>query len=865
MPLLTGFGQQQQDDDQDEQQQPGIQPLAPAAPAPAGRANQSFPKMQSIGQKQAPKKATGYTNVGQYMQANVGSKLGQTIAGGVGAQLQGLQSKVKTAQQQFQEEAQKARIDTPEAAAKRTQVLGRFDESQVQPDASKYQISQSLQSQYQTGKSALEQQRQSALGSIGTQQQTLQQKLQQEQAEMANINSITKEGSELNAKIQTLTNALRDPFGYSLSLNPSERTQFKNLQQLQSNINAQLQEATAKKSELDKRAKDVGLQLVDFGTGTAYLGTKGLIDRRQRESEATRNILNQLTSQQQQKQTAFEKQFQDFESNYAKQQEAEKQAWLQAEKERLVAENLPSEQEMAEFTKYRAGAYTGPKTLADEAALLGKAAQAEELGGLTRSAGGRGELLRRFVGGRDYTSGERTLDQALLERERNVDLAKQARETRRASETVGEATQQASALAQEYTGKAKQFGEETRKQIEAARAPVAERITKQLADLEAKETGRKQTLESIQGLLSADPSATPQQNKARLGLALQTAADAGLLSQQDIQELIGPNSLIKHADALGLDINKLISERISSKAAVGADRATAATKDQEARIAALDRLMGKVGTDVEFGGEPISQYTAGETKFDIASLKDYITKTEAERLKSSPGFQAELQRRGLLEQPGTQAGLATLGAGAGLGAYGASATGTALGGGALAGAGSVAPIAAAVMLGTDFLSGGDSSAQTAESLIGLLGSLHGQKGLTQDLMTRAQGLRDLTESKKIDQAVAKLSGFDSAKSLVKNISSGFGGRKTGNWHPSELGTIDATTGKQVRIGEYKNRSSEDIMKQMIDIKNKGYTRNWKINDAVGAMNELMNYYNAAKAKEDLYNQTLSDFFARLKK
>ena len=58
------------------------------------------------------------------------------------------------------------------------------------------------------------------------------------------------------------------------------------------------------------------------------------------------------------------------------------------------------------FTEYRSGEYKGPREIQDYESLAGKVTEAEQLGRLGRTSGGKQELLRRFVGGKDYSQGE---------------------------------------------------------------------------------------------------------------------------------------------------------------------------------------------------------------------------------------------------------------------------------------------------------------------------------------------------------------------------------------------------------------------------------------------------------------------------
>jgi len=301
----------------------------------------------------------------------------------------------------------------------------------------------------------------------------------------------------------------------------------------------------------------------------------------------------------------------------------------------------------------------------------------------------------------------------------------------------------------------------------------------------------------------------------------------------------------------------------------------------------MDRLSGKVGPDVEFGAGQ-EQFQAGKNSFDVASLKDYIAKTEAEKMKD-PAYVAKLQQLGLNPLQQTIGGISqTAGT-----AFSNLTDPNYLVGGALGG---------------DLLTGGDSTAKMAEGGVqavsgamnmGLQGenailkalmnnkignSAAGQqigklltgyqdlkaKGLgelTKEGMNMAGGLRDLTQTGRLDQAFAKLSGADAVKNLYKNVGNEVGkgitnvsksvstalyGGKTGNWQPWELGTLDNATGQRVQVGSFANKSSQDILNQMLSqhqiaatsaIGNKG-----KVEGGI-MMNELLRYYNAAIKRE----------------
>lgn len=81
----------------------------------------------STQQTQQPKrKGTGFTNLQRVLQASQGSKLGQTIAGGITGQAQQVQSGIKSAQEEFERQAEDKRLDT---AKNRAAVSGAIEQA----------------------------------------------------------------------------------------------------------------------------------------------------------------------------------------------------------------------------------------------------------------------------------------------------------------------------------------------------------------------------------------------------------------------------------------------------------------------------------------------------------------------------------------------------------------------------------------------------------------------------------------------------------------------------------------------------------------------------------------------------------------
>jgi hypothetical protein len=812
--------------------------------------------------KQPQKKGTGFTNLNRIMQANQGNRLGQTVAGGVSSAGQNLQSGIKQSQAGFQTEAEKNRLDTDTNRAQRSGVLGRFDASTYKPDESKFQVSTGLQEQYGGQKTELEKQEAARQTSATQQQTSIQSRLD---ADRANLASNRQRYGDIKDK---------NSFGGRIRQNV---------------LNTQAKGYEASIGSLK------GLMGVQQAAATAA------------QTQAASTLAN-------------------LESQYGTMSAAEKANFMKTETDRLMAENAPTGQEITDFTKFQTGAYTGPKELQDYQTLIGKAQQTQQLGDLSRSSGGRQELLKQFVGGRDYTQGQQGLDQAILGQDKSSALSQAAKQVRGSEKSVSSANALAGAQAQDLVGKAKAFGQETQGMIGEKRGLISADIDKQVAALQGTETQRAKNAASIQEMLtSADPKYAKLDKTTRMGLALQSAADAGYLSPQEAEQLVGKGGLVQRAQTAGLDANALLGERLKSIMAQGIDRRAGATGAQEGIITAMDKLAGKVGPDVEFGSGA-EQYQAGKTNFDVNSLRDYIAKTEAEKMKD-PKYAAQMQKLGMTPLQQTVGGLGgILGTGTsdsaiagalapgllagGVGAaYGGLAGAQAAGMGAYgaAGMGAAAPVALIGALGYDALTGGDSTAKAAEGGVqaasGIAGmSLQGKDAiykalmnnkignsaagkqlqkimdyesqlekqglgeLTKEGMNAAGGFRDLTQTGRLDQALMKLTGTQTGINVAKNVagaagkavgdvgkavSTAFGGGSTGNWAANDLNTIDATTGKKVKIGTYANKSSDAILKQMLNTTQMGRTAAQFKGRSEGAMqmNELLKYYNAALKRE----------------
>lgn len=649
----------------------------------------------------AIQKGTGFTNLNKILQANKGNKLGSTVSGGIQGQVSGVKSQVKSAQDQFQEEAQKNRLDTQESADKRDAMLNRFAPS--------------------TGTSTVQQQQ-------------------------------TQPPTTVSGGVATPTPEIENAQNKPGSTQPA----------------------------------------------------------------------------------AFQ---------------------------------APTDQEIQDFTKLRTGTYTGPKELQDATSLYGRAQQAESLGGLARSEGGRQELLRRFVGGKDYTTGQRQLDSTLLG-QKPGQLGQASREARGTTKSVEEANAQASNLAQEYTNKAKAFGEETTKKIGETKNPLSTTLDTKTTNAQKLEQTRLDQLKGLQDILSGTGDNFKGLDQwTRSGLALQQAADSGILSQADINMLVGGGDkvgLLQRGADLGLDMNALINERLTNAVAQNTGRTGIASDEEIAKLNALDRLAGKQGTDLEFlQGQ--GKYAAGKTGFNTGSLEDYISKTEAEKSRTDKAYADKLAaEQARYMNQAIAGGMQQVGAGMDLAGTGANLltnpqsyynpgeivgnVGNAISAGGDMAAGSMNMMnqgSNAVMEGLLKLNiGGKSIANTpggqqllkALELKSKLGNL-ATSNLSNATGNLAQGFKDLSSTGSWDDALANLSGLTTLQDIGKQITAGDIGKTVGNIGSSIGNAVSNITGiKGVKISdedlkENIDYSPKDIQSFMDRIKPAAYDYKDEVKDS----------------------------------
>lgn len=210
------------------------------------------------------------------------------------------------------------------------------------------------------------------------------------------------------------------------------------------------------------------------------------------------------------------------------------------------------------ITNWRSSEYKGPTQLEDYESLASRATEAEQLGRLGRTSGGKQELLRRFVGGKDYSQGEQRLDTALLGLTGQSGLSEARRLTRGLGTELAQKSGVASEQAQQLAKQAIDFGKDTTQSLLDKKKSVLSGAEygvggKSLQDIfqeaKSKEVGRAKLSDDIrdfnnyfQGLVASGAKTKDQQKDAFYEL-LDKAKNEGYISQDEFSNLFNTKSI----------------------------------------------------------------------------------------------------------------------------------------------------------------------------------------------------------------------------------------------------------------------------------------------------------------------------------
>jgi len=244
---------------------------------------------------------------------------------------------------------------------------------------------------------------------------------------------------------------------------------------------------------------------------------------------------------------------------------------LDEEKRRSIIKTASESGELGQndqglFQTFLSGEYKGPMQLANQQQLAAQAQQAENLGRLASGVGGRSgtdqggrqELLRRFAGGADYTSGQRKLDESILARDKEANLAAAARQTRGVAEEAQRAGLTAQAEAQQYKNLASIFKKDTEEEIRKAKQPISAEIDQRVAQ----EIQTRDFLNKLQTQtkLSEYQKLTSQQKQDKLIKDIQEGVSNNLISKDVADKLIGDSGLISVRSDLTSQTQDLIKQ-----------------------------------------------------------------------------------------------------------------------------------------------------------------------------------------------------------------------------------------------------------------------------------------------------------------
>jgi hypothetical protein len=122
-------------------------------------------------------------------------------------------------------------------------------------------------------------------------------------------------------------------------------------------------------------------------------------------------------------------------------------------------------QQVNQFGTLMSGNYQGPTGLANAGQLQAQAQDVNQMGQAIGSSAGRQGLLQRFVGNPQYNSGQQSMDNLLLGQTGGKDLAAARQSTTGVQNLAQNQIGGATAAAQEYANRAKQFGQGVQQQF----------------------------------------------------------------------------------------------------------------------------------------------------------------------------------------------------------------------------------------------------------------------------------------------------------------------------------------------------------------------------------------------------------------
>lgn len=295
----------------------------------------------------------------------------------------------------------------------------------------------------------------------------------------------------------------------------------------------------------------------------------------------------------------------------------------------------PTEDQTAQFGQFRSGEFRGPTGLKDVGELRSRAQEVELLGRAGSDPSQRFGLLRKFVGGRNYTAGQQGLDALLLGQQRG-DLRDIRRQTAGQTQAVERGERGAQQVAQELGGRARQFATETEEQLRAAADPTTTAIQEQLAARQGTEDARREQLQNIVGLIQGDPRFYTKELQANKNFSARDAAisqaeAAGIISGEQAGQIFKQYGDVGglRRDGGTIDYPATLASRFQEDEAQGLTAQGVSTAEQAARLNALSQLGGREQFAAD---EDVGTYKAGKSFLgNIDDIDQNIASQVAER------------------------------------------------------------------------------------------------------------------------------------------------------------------------------------------------------------------------------------------
>lgn len=159
---------------------------------------------------------------------------------------------------------------------------------------------------------------------------------------------------------------------------------------------------------------------------------------------------------------------------------------------------------VGQFQTFRSGRYEGPQAIQNEDRVVAQAQQAQGLGDLSRSTGGRQALLQRFVGDAGYTQGKQRLDNLLLGQSGAQNLRDARRQSQGLAMEAASTADTARDKAQYLANTAQAFGQDVNSRLDTSNTQNVASVDADVTAVSQNEALKQALYKQIQDKLKAD-------------------------------------------------------------------------------------------------------------------------------------------------------------------------------------------------------------------------------------------------------------------------------------------------------------------------------------------------------------------------